>query len=495
MSLQSTTIELPLLHRFASELDGCCIPWQGAIVPQPRILEYNHSLAEELGLPQSLASDEGAALLCGMRRVAGSRPVAQAYAGHQFGNFVPQLGDGRALLLGELSDRQGRLRDLHLKGSGPTPFSRGGDGKATLGPVLREYLMGEAMHALGIPTTRALAVVGTGEWVQRETCLPGAVLARVAASHIRVGSFEYLAHRGSMSLLEKLAEHAIARHDPDLAGHPDRFLLLLERVIERQVGLVARWMGVGFIHGVMNTDNMTLSGETLDYGPCAFMDHYHPDTVFSSIDYHGRYAYANQPAIVQWNLTRFAETLLPLIDREDMDRAVARAREQIEHIPQRYRNAWLAVMRRKLGLLQAHADDEALVLDLRQLMQEQSVDFTLCFRYLTEAASGEETPLRALFQASGTLDAWLRRWQQRLARETTSPSRRIHTMRQANPVYIPRNHKVEEALEAAVTREDYHPLQHLMAILSSPFQARPGLEAWEEPAPPSFGPYRTFCGT
>ncbi len=491
----TSPLKLPLQHRFASELEGCCVPWQGAEVPHPAILEYNHALAEELGLPETLNSDEGARLLCGMTIPEGCRPVAQAYAGHQFGNFVPQLGDGRALLLGELTDREGRLRDLHLKGSGPTPFSRGGDGKAGLGPVLREYLMGEAMHALGIPTTRALAVVATGEWVQRETRSPGAVLARIAASHLRVGSFEYLAHRCDWALLERLAEHAIERHDPDLAGDPDRFFRLLERVTERQIDLVARWMGIGFIHGVMNTDNMTLSGETIDYGPCAFMDSYHPDTVFSSIDRYGRYAYGNQPNILQWNLARFAEALLPLIDRDDIDRAVARATELVNEVPQRYRTAWLAVMRRKLGLLQAQADDEALIRDLLQLMQEQEVDFTLCFRHLGAAADGDRAPLRALFRAPEPLDAWLARWQQRLASEDTAPEQRRETMRHANPVYVPRNHKVEEALEAAVGQGDPGPLHRLMEVLADPFTVRPGLEDWAQPAPPAFGPYQTFCGT
>jgi serine/tyrosine/threonine adenylyltransferase len=371
----------PFDNSFARELEGFYVPWQMAPVAGPSMVRFNRKLAEELGLDATaLDSEEGARLLAGNEAPEGASPLAQAYAGHQFGNFVPQLGDGRALLLGEVIDRHGRRRDIQLKGSGRTPFSRGGDGRAAIGPVLREYLIGEAMHALGIPTTRALAAVMTGEPIYRETVLPGAVLTRVAASHIRVGTFQYFAARGELDKLRRLSDYVIERHYPELQGHATPYLALLEKVSDRQASLVASWMHVGFIHGVMNTDNMTISGETIDYGPCAFMDHYDPATVFSSIDHHGRYCYANQPKIAQWNLARLAETLLPLIDTDD-EKAIARATEVLAAFAEHYERYWLAGMRAKLGLVQEEDGDTDLVTSLLNVMQAGRIDWTLTFRY------------------------------------------------------------------------------------------------------------------
>ena len=486
---------LELDNWFARDLEGLHVPWRGTAFPEPRLLRFNHALAEALGLPEELDTPDGAAFLGGSRLPESLTPVAQAYAGHQFGHFVPQLGDGRALLLGELVDGQGVYRDLHLKGSGPTPFSRGGDGKAALGPMLREFLVGEAMHALGIPTTRALAVVATGEWIQREGPRPGAVLARVALSHLRVGTFEYAATHLDPAGVKRLADHAIARHDPDLRTHETPYLALLERVIERQVQLVVRWMLVGFVHGVMNTDNTTISGESIDYGPCAFMEAYDPGTVFSSIDVHGRYAYGNQPGILEWNLARFAETLLPLIEADNPEHAVALATERIHDIPSRYQTLWLDGMRRKLGLASEEDEDLQLVEELLGHMQRDQVDFTQAFRALIAAAEGRAAPFRRLFAAHSPIDAWLARWQARLARDPQSQEARGASMRQTNPVYIPRNHKVEEALAAAEQEGDLSKFDRLLEAVRHPFEERPGFEDLARPAPEDFGPYRTFCGT
>src|SRR5215470_5230902 len=384
-------------NTYARELEGFYVPWKATQVAQPTLVKFNRELAEELGLDaDALDSQEGARIFAGNQTPEGAAPLAQAYAGHQFGGFVPQLGDGRALLLGEVIDRKGDRRDIQLKGSGPTPFSRAGDGRAALGPVLREYLIGEAMHALGIPTTRALAAVLTGEPVFREAALPGAVLTRVAASHIRVGTFQFFAARGDDAKVKRLADYVIDRHYPELKEQANPSLGLLERVCDKQAALVASWMHVGFIHGVMNTDNMAISGETIDYGPCAFMDHYDPATVFSSIDTQGRYAYANQPKIAQWNLARFAETLLSLLDA-DKNRAVARATEVVNNFPQRYEHHWLNGMRVKLGLLTEDEADLNLAAGFVAAMAGNKVDYTLAFRYLTNSVLGDEEPLRALF--------------------------------------------------------------------------------------------------
>jgi uncharacterized protein YdiU (UPF0061 family) len=424
---------------------------------------------------------------------AGATPVAQAYAGHQFGGYSPRLGDGRALLLGEVLDVHGRRRDLHLKGSGRTPFARGGDGKAAVGPMLREYVVGEAMHALAIPTTRALAVVATGDRVRRETLLPGAVLVRVAASHLRVGTFQFAAAQGDPDLLRRLADHAIARHHPHARDAERPYLTFFEAVVEAQASLVASWMLVGFIHGVMNTDNMAISGETIDYGPCAFMEAYDPATVFSSIDHGGRYAYGNQPGIAQWNLARLGETLLPLLDA-DLQAAVAAATEVLHGFAARYQEHWDRGMRAKLGLGDRAPQDEALVDDLLVVLQAQRVDFTAFFRALAAAARGDEKPLRALAAEPAALESWLGRWRAELASTGAELRRAAEAMDEVNPVYVPRNHLVEDAL-AAATAGDLAPFERLVDVLSAPFEERPGLELYAAPAPPDFGAYQTFCGT
>lgn len=484
-------------NSYARDLEGGYAPWQAAQVPQPALVKLNRELATELRLDaDALDGELGAAIFSGNLAPEGATPLAQAYAGHQFGGFSPQLGDGRALLLGEVLDQQGRRRDIAFKGSGRTPFSRGGDGKAALGPVLREYLMGEAMHALGIPTTRALAVATTGESVRRDAgALPGAVLTRVAASHIRVGTFQFFAARQDEALLRRLADHVIDRHDPALKDQPNPYLGLLHAVSERQAALIARWMGVGFIHGVMNTDNMTVSGETIDYGPCAFMDHYDPATVFSSIDRQGRYAYAQQPLIARWNLARLAETLLPLL-HDDPQSAVDLVMPVIDGFPARYEHFWLAEMRAKLGLDDEDAGDLALAHDFLAAMHAQGVDFTLAFRALAHAAQGQPQALRALYQDTQALDAWLLRWQDRVAPSTHTPAERAHAMNEVNPACIPRNHRVEEALDAAVRQGDFAPFERLLAVLQHPFDERPEARDYAQPAPAAVSAgYRTFCGT
>jgi uncharacterized protein YdiU (UPF0061 family) len=482
-------------NTYARELEGFYVPWKAAQVARPTLVMLNRGLAEELGLDAgALDSEEGARIFAGNETPEGALPLAQAYAGHQFGGFVPQLGDGRALLLGELIDRHGFRRDIQLKGSGRTPFSRSGDGRAALGPVLREYLIGEAMHALGIPTTRALAAVLTGEPVFRESALPGAVLTRVAASHIRVGTFQFFAARGEHDKVRRLADYAIDRHYPELKGQANPYLGLLERVCDRQAALVAGWMHVGFIHGVMNTDNTAISGETIDYGPCAFMDHYDPATVFSSIDAHGRYAYGNQPRIAQWNVARFAETLLPLID-PDSNRAIGRATGVVDAFAGQYERHWLGGMRAKLGLVSEDEADLNLATGFLTAMAGDNVDYTLAFRSLADAALGQEEPIRALFADPSAYDLWSGHWRARLAREAVAPVARAQAMRRVNPAFIPRNHRVEEALSAAVERGDYAPFETLLNVLSHPFDDQPEFAAFAEPAPETGGRYQTFCGT
>ena len=487
-------------NSFARGLEGMSVPWQPATVPAPRWLRLNRGLADELGLDaEALASDEGLAVLAGNQVPEGAQPVAQAYAGHQFGGFSPQLGDGRALLLGEIIDRQGQRKDVAFKGSGRTPFSRGGDGKAAVGPVLREYLISEAMHALGIPTTRTLAAIATGETVRRERALPGAILTRVASSHIRVGSFQFLAARRDTDRLRQLADHVIARHDPALAAREDRYLALLDAVIARQARLIALWMSVGFIHGVMNTDNMTVSGETIDYGPCAFLEAYDPQTVFSSIDTQGRYAFGNQPGIAQWNLARLAETLLPLID-DDADRAVALATEVLDRFPDRFAQHWLNLHRAKLGLRGAPADDEAdrtLINDLLALMHGHRVDFTLGFRRLSTLLREQGDVFAQLWgDGADAADAWQRRWRARLDTQAEAPAAVAARMDATNPVYIPRNHLVEHALEAAVEAQDMAPFERLLAVIGSPFDERDADALAALPGTPEqTAGFRTFCGT
>ena len=463
------------------------IPWKAEEVPSPRLLVLNEPLAAELGFdPAFLSSPEGLPLLIGNAVPDGATPVAQAYSGHQFGWFAPRLGDGRALLLGEIAGVDGRLRDIHLKGSGRTPFARGGDGFAVVGPMLREYIVSEAMHALGIPTTRSLAVVATDRPVQRETVLPGAVLTRIAGSHLRVGSFQYARATGDGALLRRLADHAIARHYPDAAEADNPYLALFDAVIEAQASLVAQWMLVGFIHGVMNTDNMAISGETIDYGPCAFMDAFDPATVYSSIDETGRYAYANQPLIAEWNLARLAEAMLPLFD-DDEERAVERAQESLGAFRQQYSAAWFAGMKAKLGLDRVADDDASPLTDeLLGLLREGRVDYTSFFRRLGSTARGKGGPARSMFPEPEAFDAWAERWR------ALNPD--ADAMDRINPAYVPRNHLVEEALGSA-TEGDLGPLQRLLEAVTDPYNERPGVERYAEGAPESFGPYRTFCGT
>ena len=484
----ATGTSIALGNRFSRELPDMAVSWRAAVAPSPRLLVLNEPLAADLGLnAEWLRTPDGVNLLVGNSIPADATPVAQAYAGHQFGGFVPRLGDGRALLLGELVDTEGRLRDLHLKGSGRTPFARGGDGLAVIGPMLREYVISEAMHALGIPTTRSLAVVATGQPVQRDSVLPGALLARVATSHLRVGSFQYAAATGDPDLLRRLADHAIARHYPEVATAERPYLGLFESVVAAQASLVARWMLVGFIHGVMNTDNMTISGETIDYGPCAFMEAYDPATVYSSIDHAGRYAYGNQPAVAQWNLARFAEALLPLI-ADDQQQAIDAAVEALGGFRDRYDEAWTAGMRAKLGLGADVADAVVapLAAELLGQLEQSHVDYTSFFRDLGVAAGGDAEAARGVFHDLAAFDEWLGRWR--------AMDPHADTMNGVNPVYIPRNHLVEEALSAA-TDGDLQPLDQLLEAVTSPYDDRSGLERYAAPAPEDFGRYQTFCGT
>ena len=477
-----TAHPLTLGSRYASEFPELGVPWKAAEVTEPRLLALNEELAAELGVdPEYLRGEEGVRLLTGNHVPDGATPVAQAYAGHQFGGYSPRLGDGRALLMGELPDG----RDLHLKGSGRTPFARGGDGLAAVGPMLREYIVSEAMHALGVPTTRSLAVVATGNTVYRDEPLPGAVLARVATSHLRVGTFQYARASDDDDLLRRLADHAIARHHPHAAAAGNPYLELFTSVLGAQAALVADWMLIGFIHGVMNTDNTTISGESIDYGPCAFMEGFDPATVFSSIDVQGRYAYANQPPVLQWNLARFAETLIPLVD-PDRDEAVRLLTEALGTFPERYQQAWTAGMRDKIGLPASTPDDTAteLIDELSRLLSASRADFTGFFRALTAAAEGDTAPVREM--VGNLADGWLARWR------AQSPS--AGTMARVNPVYIPRNHLVEEALDAA-TAGDLGPFEELVVVVTDPFTERPGLERYTLPAPPEAAPHVTYCGT
>jgi protein adenylyltransferase len=492
------TAKPPLFHfdnSYAREMPGFFVAWEGAKVPSPELVLFNHSLAEELGLdPAALETPEGAAIFAGATPPEGASPLAQVYAGHQFGGFSPQLGDGRALLIGEVIDKQGNRRDVQLKGSGPTPFSRGGDGKAVIGPVLREYVIGEAMYALGIPTTRALAAVTTGEQIFRESPKPGAVLTRVASSHLRVGTFQFFAARSDTEKVRQLADYAIARHDPDLTHEDDRYLKFFSRVLERQAALVANWVLVGFVHGVMNTDNSTISGETIDYGPCAFIDAYDPAAVFSSIDHGGRYALGRQPMIAQWNLARLAEAMLALIAPDDPDKAVELVSSELGQFPEVYRKHWVGGMRAKLGLRTEDENDQAFFEALLTAMHEQKVDYTLLFRHLGDAALGNAEKATALFNETDAFRSWSLQWQNRLAKEGSGAAFVKARMDRVNPIYIPRNHKVEEALSAAEIG-DYVPVKRILEVLESPFDEREGFEDYARPAPSELAPYKTFCGT
>ena len=466
-------------------------------VRAPRLIRVNTELALDLGLePDWLAGPEGLEVLAGQAVPETAESIAMAYAGHQFGHFVPQLGDGRAILLGEVIDQQGVRRDVQLKGSGRTPFSRGGDGRAALGPVLREYVVSEAMAALGIPTTRSLAAVVTGETVARETPLPGAVLTRVAASHVRIGTFQYFAGRGDLEGLRLLADYVISRHYPE-AAHADRpYCSVLELVTVRQAELIARWLLVGFIHGVMNTDNMSIAGETIDYGPCAFMDEYHPAKVFSSIDQRGRYAYANQPQVATWNLARFAETLLPLIN-EDQQNAIEQAEQVLEGFSPRFEAAYLAGMRQKLGFSTEADGDLDLAGEFLSLLATNQVDFTLAFRRLSDAAGSlaEEAALRSLFNDEQGFGPWAERWRSRLMLEPNTVDGRRAGMRAVNPAFIPRNHRIEAVIEAAVERKDFAPFEELLLVLAKPFDDRAPFARYMDPPRPHERVCQTFCGT
>ncbi len=500
MTTQAATSLFTFDNTYARDLEGFYVDWQAEEAKAPRVLALNYELAEELGIPKdALESDNALSVFAGNTPAVGAVNIAQAYAGHQFGGFSPSLGDGRALLLGEAIDTRGERRDIQLKGSGRTPFSRGGDGKAAVGPVLREYLLSEAMHALSIPTTRALAAVATGELVFRETALPGAILTRVAASHIRVGTFQYFAVRKEWPKIRQLADYVIKRHYPAAAGADNPTLALFKAVLNAQARLVAQWMTVGFIHGVMNTDNMTISGETIDYGPCAFMDRYDPATVFSSIDTQGRYAYGNQPAIAQWNLARFAETLITAVD-EDQDRAIEQLTGILNGFPKVYVGHWLDLMRAKIGIVDQHDADLDLINDLFGALEGQNVDYTLFFRHLSSASAPDQVDgtesLKSLFDDPSAIETWLPRWRERLAgSEDRSASDIENRMNAVNPIYIPRNHKVEEALAAAVQYDDLGPFRKLLAVLKSPFTEQDGCESFAKPAPLDAAPYQTFCGT
>ena len=485
----STNVE-PLFsfdNTFVRELGGLYESWPAESVPEPRLLALNDELATELGLDADrLRSSDGVACLVGNAVPVGAEPVAQAYSGHQFGGYSPRLGDGRALLLGEVIDVRGHRRDIHLKGSGRTPFARGGDGKAAVGPMLRELIVSEAMHALGVPTTRALAVISTGEQIVRDSWQLGAVLARVASSHLRVGTFQYAASTQDLDLLRRLADYAIDRHYPSAREASNPYLAFYESVLDAQASLIAHWMNVGFIHGVMNTDNVTISGETIDYGPCAFMDRFDPATVFSSIDHGGRYAYGNQPMIGQWNMARFAEAIAPLVDA-DPETSVPLLVDVLKTFPDRYDSYWKVGLRTKLGLTGERPDDDELFVDLLKSLEANQVDFTSFFRRLADAARGDRSGV-------AELSPWVDRWLERVTAESDDLVTVAAAMDAVNPVYVPRNHLVEEALAAGVDG-DLSVLRTLLEVLADPYTERPGLERFAEPAPADGARYVTYCGT
>ena len=467
-------------------------------VAGPKLVRMNDGLASELGIdPAWLASPDGIAVLAGCQVPEGAMPLAMAYAGHQFGNWVPQLGDGRAVLLGEVIGQDGIRRDIQLKGAGPTPFSRNGDGRAAIGPALREYIVSEAMAALGIPTTRSLAVVTTGERIRREELLPGAVLTRVARSHVRIGTFQFFRNQGDVEAVRVLADYVLARHYPEAAGAAQPYRALLDAVIDRTASLVARWQLIGFIHGVMNTDNMSVAGETIDYGPCAFMDSFHPDTVYSSIDRAGRYAYSNQPLIAHWNLTRLAEALLPLL-ADDQDAAIAIAHAALDIFRVRFEAAYLDGLRHKLGLATSGEGDMVLAQDLLDRMAANKADFTLTFRRLSDSAAGGpelDEPVRTLFEDPASFDVWAAAWRQRLAQEGGPSAERRLGMRAVNPAFIPRNHRIQAVIAAAQATSDYAPLDELLAVLAKPFDDQPAYVHYADPPRQEEVVYQTFCGT
>jgi uncharacterized protein YdiU (UPF0061 family) len=465
--------------------------------PAPRLVRLNRELAASLGLdPDWLQSPEGLEVLSGQRVAEGSEPIALAYAGHQFGSFVPQLGDGRAILLGEVMAPDGRRRDIQLKGAGRTPFSRQGDGRAALGPVLREYVVSEAMAALGIPTTRALAAVATGEPVIRDGVFPGAVLTRVAASHVRVGTFQYFAARGDTEGVRLLADHVLTRHYPEAAVAERPYRAFLDAIIAAQAELIARWLLVGFIHGVMNTDNMSIAGETIDYGPCAFLDAYDPNKVYSSIDRMGRYAYGAQPRIALWNLTRLAETILPLL-AEDEGAAIAEAEEALAFFRPRFEQVYETGVMGKLGLFTTREGDAELASAVLEALAANQVDFTLFFRRLSDAqveGAGEEM-LRSLFRDPASCDTILARWRERLKQDVRDVESRRSAMRAVNPAYIPRNHQIEAMITAAVEQEDFTRMDELLSVLSRPYEDQPEFARYAQPPQPHEEVRATFCGT
>lgn len=478
--LENSYAQLPSL--FYTQLN----PWP---VRSPELVVFNDTLAEELGLNnEALKTEEGTLLLAGNDIPEGATPLAQAYAGHQFGHFNI-LGDGRAILLGEQLTPKGDRLDIQLKGSGRTPYSRGGDGRASLGPMLREFIISEAMHALGIPTSRSLAVVATGEDIARETYLPGAVLTRIAASHLRFGTFQYAAYQGEIEDRKALADYAINRHYPELESADNKYLAFLQEVANRQAALVSKWLAIGFVHGVMNTDNMTISGETIDYGPCAFIDTYDPATVFSSIDEGGRYAYGNQPQITGWNIARFAETLLPLLD-DEQEKAVEMAQQALDGFVETYQAKWLDEMRAKIGLFNEEREDGQLIRQLLGIMKEAGADYTNTFRALTFGAIAE-----TVLAGTRTFNEWNEAWQQRLSRQPQSAEEVQELMKNTNPGVIPRNHRVEEALDAAVQNGDYSVMQRLLEALAEPFAHKPEQQPYTEPPVDPDRPYQTFCGT
>lgn len=479
---------------FRQKLVNFYMPSAGEKAPSPQIIKLNQQLANQLGINPQLHDKDLAELFTGSKSAKGAQPIAQIYAGHQFGSFNPQLGDGRAILMAEVLSKNNVRLDIHLKGSGITPFSRGGDGKAALGPMLREYILGEAMYALGIPTTRGLAVTTTGEKVMRQKWHHGAVLARVASSHIRVGSFQYFAARGQHQQVTQLADYTIDRHFPELCDCSNPYRHLLKVVSDRQASLIAQWMLVGFVHGVMNTDNVAISGETIDFGPCAFIDEYDAKAVYSSIDRAGRYALGNQPMIGQWNMARFAESILHLLDN-DSDKAIEYATDTVENFADMYHKHWLKGINHKLGLSAIEADDSALAQELLSLLQKEKVDFTLFFRQLSEAITDSNSSINVLFSDVQAWQQWHKKWVNRVSLDPRGTAQQIKAMNAVNPLYIPRNHLVEAVIEAAETHLDFAPFEELLTVLAQPFTKRSGYEKYTHGAPKDFGPYRTFCGT
>ena len=482
-------------NTFAKDLEGLYKESSATSYPSAEVLLLNDNLALELGIDlKNLYSINAFDIFSGNKRPVNSITLAQAYSGHQFGRFNPNLGDGRALLLGEVLNKNGELRDIQLKGSGPTPFSRRGDGKSALGPVLREYLLSESMHALGIPTTRALAVIKTGEQVERGSSLPGGLMTRVASSHIRIGTFEFASLQNDTKLIKKLADYSISRHFPETANVENPYLALFAAVCNQQASLVAKWMSIGFIHGVMNTDNMSISGETIDYGPCAFMNTYNPQTVFSSIDTKGRYAYQNQPSILTWNLTRLAESLIELVHHKK-DESIRLLTEVLQLIKPVYTNYWLVLMRSKIGLSKEDPTDYELIINLLNLMEKNKVDFTLCFRLLAKSLIGDSKPIRNIFKGCSEFNSWLMLWQERISQEGIPDEEISESMNNINPLYVPRNHNVEAALQAATEQNNMEPFKKLFSILQNPHKENDDLREYSTPLSGDDSSYKTFCGT